>query len=511
MPITRREFIKAAGGFVCATVFGHGQVDAAKDNAGTPPNILFLITDQHNSGVLGCAGNPIVKTPHLDRLAAEGARFTNAVCATPFCSPTRASLVTGQWPHTHGIVKNIDKNMIGLKDNTIGTEQLLFDSGYVTRQMGKWHLGNLRDLRCYNDDEEDALSQEAFRKWLQEQPRTKWHKARKNEVVEGEVAFSPEMYKFHLTWSRQKKPRGQDLSIIGRSLRPPELTFEWWLTEQCIALIRKYKHKNFMITWSVNPPHPLWVVPDPYYSMYDPAKIKLPPNWHDRPEAYKDSQPAQMGRMMGETLIREYLRCYYGLVTMIDDCIGRILKALKEEGLEQKTLVLFTSDHGDMQGGHGMPCKSLPAFYEEIIRVPLIVRYPGQIRHGSVVSTHVGSVDIMPTFLDYTNVPVPKSTQGVSLRPLLEGKVSKDDRPAFCERGIGDTGTFSRMIRTREWKYCVFADGRKELFNLAHDPWEMTNLADSKSHSADQMKLHRMLIEQMEKTSDPALRRIART
>ncbi|MCL6520482.1 MAG: sulfatase-like hydrolase/transferase [Armatimonadetes bacterium] len=507
MRYTRREFIKAAGGFVCAYTLSPNLLEA---NQTVSTNILFLITDQHHHGVLGCSGNPLVKTPYIDRLASQGARFTNAVCATPFCSPTRASFVTGQWPHTHGIVRNIEKGDVGLKDDVVACEQILFDKGYCTRQMGKWHLGNVRDLRCYNNDEEDTVSQQTYHKWLRKQPVERWHKPREGDAIIDDAALTPEMAKLFEVWSKEKNRSAQNLAYIGRSLCPPEYTFESWLAERCIELIKKYKNGRFMITYSVSPPHPCWVVPEPYYSMYDPAKIQFSPNFTHRPEAYKNSQPARIGQLMSDDLFREYLRCYYGLVTMVDDCIGRILDALKAEGLEKNTLVVFTSDHGDMQAGHRMVGKSLPTFYEEIVRVPLIIRYPGHIKPGTVINTHAASVDLMPTFLDYAGVKIPKSVQGISLRPLLEGKIKENDRPAFCERGLGDKGSFSRMIRTKKWKYCVFADGRRELFNLEKDPWETNDLGMNSAYKDIKQNLHKQLIEHMEATKDPALAKLGK-
>ena len=500
---TRREFIKAAGGFVSAAAIAPALLRGSEALGDRRFNILFLMTDQHNHSVLGCAGNPIVKTPNLDKLAGRGARFTNAVCATPFCSPTRASFITGLWPHTHGVVANVDGTKPGLTDDVTATEQILFDKGYETFQMGKWHLGDTADLRCYRKEQE-RLSQEAYREYLKGLSRDKWDKPREGEVQEDDVCLTPEMAEIHNTWKDEKRRSAQNLSTIGRSLRPPEYSYESWLADRCTELIRKYRDENFMITWSVSPPHALWIVPDPYYSMYDPEKMPLPPSWKDHPEAYQDSQAARMGRLMGEKRLREWLRCYYGQVTMMDWCMGRILDALDKEGLERDTLVVFTSDHGDMQAAHGMIGKSLPGHYEEIVRVPLIIRYPRAIKPGTVINTHASSVDMMPTLLDFAGLPIPKDVQGVSLKSLVEGKASEDDRPAFCERGKGGQ-SYGRMIRTREWKYAVFSGGRRELFALKEDPHEMNNLAEDSSHRAVLAKLHKQLRRHMKETSDPAL------
>jgi len=508
--ITRRDFIKTAGGFVSAATLAPGLLQEALAEGEKRPNILFLMTDQQTYSAMRCAGNSYIQTPNLDRLAQDGARFTSSVCATPFCSPTRASFITGEWPHTHGIVKNVEAKGKGFDDSVVATEQILFDKGYQTFQMGKWHLGDTADLRCYHR-EQDLTSGGAYEQVRKSLPDEQMGKARSGDVEISGVCFTPEMAELHNRWADEKNRAGQDLTVIGRSLVPPEYNYESWLAERCIDLIKKYKERNFMITWSVGPPHAYWIVPDPYYSMYDPSKIKLPASFGEIPEVYKNSGPGHLSTELGEKGVREMMRCYYGQVTMMDWCIGRILNALKTAGLDQDTLVVFTSDHGDMQGGHGMIDKALPAYYEEIVRTPLIMRYPRSIKPGTVIDTHVNTVDFMPTFLDYSGVPVPKTAQGVSVRRLLEGKAKDDDRPAFCERGLGDVkGGWSRMIRTHEWKYDCYADGRKELFNLAKDPGEITNLANDTSAAADMKALHKKLIGQAEKTKDPALEFLAK-
>ncbi|RKY04701.1 MAG: hypothetical protein DRP66_11380, partial [Planctomycetota bacterium] len=159
------------------------------------------------------------------------------------------------------------------------------------------------------------------------------------------------------------------------------------------------RNRNFMLTWSASPPHALWIAPDPWYSMYDPAEVPAPKTLADpAPQAYAKSGPAKKGKYLGEKGFREMIRCYYAQVSMIDAYIGRLLDALDETGLSENTLVIYLSDHGDMQGSHGgMLGKSVPAFYEEIVRVPMIMRLPGVIEAGKVVNAHANSVDLLPT------------------------------------------------------------------------------------------------------------------
>lgn len=502
--ITRREFIRAAGGFVSAATIAPALLSRAGADEVRKPNILFLMTDQHHHGVLGCAGDPLVKTPNLDKLARDGVRFTNAVCATPFCSPTRASLITGLWPHTHGIQKNVQGKGVGLTDSAVFTEQILFDKGCRTAQMGKWHLGDTAALRCYKALGHDYYP-ETHKQYLKGIPEDKWDKPRDGDVVIGDVCYTPAMAEFCEKWTRETARSPQNLSTIGRSLIPPEYQYESWLADKCIDLIKKYRDDSFMITWSVSPPHAPWVVPDPYYSMYDPARIPMSPSHGDKPAAaYIDSEPSRFAAGLGEKGLRERLRCYYGQVTFMDALVGRILDALKAQGLDNDTLVIYTSDHGDMQTSHGMTDKSIVAFYEEILRVPLIARYPRTIKPGKVLNAHANSVDLMPTFLDFAGQSIPKGIHGVSLKPLLEGKAADDDRPGFCERGQSIPGT-SRMIRTHDWKYCVYGANRRELFDLTNDPYERHDLSADGSRKPIIEELHKRLRQQMEKTNDPAL------
>ncbi len=488
-----------------------------------PPNVVILMTDQQSYGVLGCAGNPLVKTPNLDRLAAEGARITSAVCATPFCTPTRASIRTGQWPHTHGLVYNVAPDprkerrqarrerpgrKSGLTESPAVLDNLLFDHGYRVEYLGKWHLGPLADLHCFRDKASQEPDRVAYNKWFARQGDSViTRSARPGETFvdeAGGVFVSAAMSRTQGVLSDEPEEGGRETRAIGRSAVEPRAQFETWLADQAIAWIEKNAGRPFLLTFSVSPPHAPWIAPDPYYSLYDPAKMPLPASFTDRPAAYRSSQAVRMGAAAGEPGLREMLRCYYAQVTFVDGQIGRVLAKLRELNLERNTLVIFTSDHGDMQGAHGCMGKSIHGFYEENVRVPLIVRYPGTIRPGQVLDMHTDSVDLMPTILDYAGVPVPAGAQGRSLRPVLDGREKPDGRPGFCERGL-DGRTAMRMIRTKEWKLCVYGDGRRELFHLTDDPAEVRNLAGDPDFRTQRRGLERQLREWMQQTNDPAL------
>jgi arylsulfatase A-like enzyme len=208
---------------------------------------------------------------------------------------------------------------------------------------------------------------------------------------------------------------------------------------------------------------------------------------------YRSSVSRRLADCVGVEGIREYLRCYYGQVTFIDWNVGRILQRLQELGLADRTLVLFTADHGDMQGSHGMMDKSVPAFYDAIARVPLLMRLAGRIRPGTVRHTPVNSVDLMPTLLDYAGVPAPESIDGRSLRPLIEGRAKEDPNgPAFSERTAMPPGTWiMRMIRQGEWKYVYRSTGFNELYHMVDDPDENVNRIDDPKCRSVVRELHR--------------------
>ncbi|HIE51285.1 MAG TPA: hypothetical protein EYP85_05965 [Armatimonadetes bacterium] len=506
--LTRREFLRTLGGAVAASVF-----TSRSGRSDEPPiNLLFLMTDQHHHAVLGCAGNPLVKTPNLDQVAAEGVRFTHAFCVTPYCSPTRAAIVTGRYPHSIGVWRNI-KGGDGKRTDPARFREprriyqhQLAARGYRCHQLGKWHLGDPAELTCFPEGQKDITRPRQLTNQRRREagPAAYDPGPREGEVLIGNVYFTAAMAAVHNIWKDEKRRSPQDLSIIGRSRLKPEYHFESVLADYCIELLKRHRNEPFAITYSVSPPHAFWVAPARFYDLYDPDQFELPLSWLDRPAVWASSQPARMVKLLGEENVREYLRCYYAQVTMMDWCMGRILNALEDLGLADRTLVLFTSDHGDMQGAHGMMGKSVGAFYEEIVRVPLLIRLPGLIPAGRVTNAFASSIDLAPTILDLVGAEPLPDVHGRSLRPFLEGQPD-DGRPIFGQRGNPRGGSCGRMIRTREWKLCLYGSGYRELYHLTEDPYEMHNLADDPAQAATFRQLAAQLREHLERTNDPAL------
>lgn len=451
---------------------------------------------------MGCAGNSVVKTPNLDRLARQGVRFTNAVCATTYCSPARAALVTGRWPHSTGIVNNCKPQAPALKSDKGTTEGMLSAAGYATEQIGKWHLGTKSDLQCYRKSLSSRDRTTAHRNMLKRRGfKAAAPRAGEKFIEKAGVYATDWNYRAWERYHAEQGDKGQDLMAIGRQAVPAELELWGAMADDGVAWLKSNRNRNFMLTYSAGPPHALWVAPDPWYSMYDPAKVPVPKTLGDpMPQAYVESSPAQKGRHLGEKGFREMIRVYYAQVTMIDAYIGRLLDALDETGLSENTLVIYLSDHGDMQGSHGgMLGKSVGAFYEEIVRVPMIMRLPGVIEAGKVVNVHANSVDLLPTIMDYLQMPIPEAVQGRSLRPIIEGSQPDEVGYGFSERPGG------RMVRSADMKYCVYFgdEGRREeLFDLAGDPSETTNLAGVPKYAKQKAKMLKVLRRHLKETED---------
>ena len=488
--INRRTAISALAGIPASAAPGPGR----------RPNVLLVVSDQLHHRAMRCAGNEIIETPNLDRLAGEGVRFDNAVCPTPFCSPTRASLMTGMFPHQHRIIRNLRKNDPGLDPALPTTEQVLIDEGYAARQVGKWHLGEKTRVPAYADDPE-LNYRDYFRPIGERMPAPP--EGPRSRV--GRPIYSIDAVKE--ANAKYGGERGPANSWIGRTDVPLQHTEEAWIADRAIAALREHSGKPFFLTVSFPAPHALWVIDDPYYSLHERAGIPLPANRGSVLDVERRTAAWRFGTLLGEVGMREYLGVYYGMVSMMDANFGRILDELDRLGEADNTLVAFTSDHGDMQGGHSMYGKSTYSMYEETTRVPLLLRFPGRISAGRRVQTHAGTADISPTILDYLGLPAPEGIGGRSLRAFIEGGEDLG-RPAFAERDrsnwdVQDRSNFQRMIRTREWKYSFHSRGDSQLYNLAKDPGEERDLIEERSSRSAREHLHSLLARWMKDTNDP--------
>jgi len=466
--MNRREFLGGLGGVFAAPLAG----------AAAQTNVLLILSDQYHHAVMHTAGNPVIKTPNLDRLAAGGVRFEHAVCPTPFCSPSRASILTGLYPHKHGITYNVRNDERGLDPKFFSTEAALSGAGYACAQRGKWHLGDKTRIPGYAHD-----------------PDPEWPPRR------GSVTTVEAVRKAIGGGKRSPETR------IGKSSLPAGQTVEAWMTGLTVQLMEQMAAKPFMLTVSMPAPHPPWIVNDPYYSMYDRASIPLPANRSFVEPVDRNTEAYTVGTALGDAGLREYLGCYYGLCSLVDWNVGRLLDALDRLKLASNTLVIFMADHGDMQAGHSMQGKTNFSIYEETTRIPLLMRLPGRMPAGKVVQTQAGSCDIQPTILDYLGIKSQAAIHGSSLRGYIEGREDLE-RPIFNERERG-RDNFQRTIRTIPWKYVYCSSGESQLYHLEKDPGETKNLIADAGSAATRKKLHADLVRWMRETGDPRTARIS--
>ncbi|HHY82443.1 MAG TPA: sulfatase-like hydrolase/transferase [Clostridiales bacterium] len=467
---------------------------------GRKPNVLIIMCDQLNAGVLSCYGGP-VKALNLERLASAGVVFENAFCTTPICTPTRASILTGKYPHNHGIVGNVWRNEYpwfrgvpvteeGIREDDLTTEKILSQNGYHTVHFGKWHVKGDEDLSYYPEmyrehyeyAEEMSEKFQAVRR-LPEDQWLDWYgwalPVKVPEVVKAAVR------RFEESGSKiQVHPFTRKIGLLEMDL---EDTFDCRVVDRTLSFLRNTGDEPFMLTCSLNVPHDPNVLPLPFYGMFPPEDVMLPENFKFIESLFENELSRNIVKAYGEDYVREFLSIYYSSVLMLDHFVGQILDTLEDKGLKENTIVLFVSDHGDMAGGHGMVWKSTSAFYDEIARQAMILSYPARLKPGRCRVT-ASAVDVLPTLVDLCGFCIPEDIDGVSLVPYLEGIADSDglSRYVYCEKidwNKGHTrevfpGTpASFMMRNYEWKYIRYHNGTELLYHLTEDPGEIRNLS----------------------------------
>jgi len=428
------------------------------DFARRRPNVIIIYPDQMRYDAMGCAGNPCIRTPNIDRLAREGVGFSNAHTSFPLCSPFRASLMTGKYAHSHGLCANHYPIKLGQRF----LAEIFRDHGYKTGYVGKWHMEGGQKPGYVPPDRRLGFD------WFVGFNR-------------GHSYFAPIFY-------RNDDPRPR----TSRRYEPDFQTDH--LIEFMQSCLDDPGRPPFLAMIAYGLPHIPLIMPDHYKDMYSPQQVPVRLNTPKAGELSPDP--------------REFLARYYGLVTCVDDNVGRILNWLDENNLSDDTLVCFISDHGDQAGEHGLFDKKI--YYEASMHVPLIFRWPAgrfPVAGGRGVDGLVdASVDVMPTLLELCRLPVPQEVQGRSLVPLLQGEDTVR-QAAFYEicKETGGPERFpvpQRGVRTDGWLYVRTEAEAVAMFDLEKDPLEMNNIVNAPSYAEKQNELDRMVRDFMRETSD---------
>lgn len=470
--ITRRDFVRGAvaAGLLGAAGAGaqQGKKKGGKKGAFRPlarkpappamvpgkrPNILLIHCDQQRYDSLGHTGHPLVKTPNLDRLAAEGIRFDRAYTPIPTCCPERQCLLSGKWAENHGGYWNYDITLPTRPfDEHTWTEDL-HAAGYRMGYVGKWHVHPTKTPLDFGF--EDTVTDGDYRKWRQAQ------------------GIAP-------TGTQGKPKAGKDW-FGGVDQAPVEKTHTHYLAAQAVELIRRYnaEGKPWHVRLDHIEPHLPCYPAQQFIDMYDPAAIKP---WSNFPDPFTNKPYIQKQLLVNWELEgltwddwRVYVQRYLAMVSQLDDAIGLVLKGLKDLGLEENTLVIFTADHGDACGGHGMIDKHY-CLYEDTTHVPLLMRWPGVIKPGSRCDEFViHALDLAATLPGLAGVPF--ASEGRTLLPLMQGQTPPDwRRYAFSTHNGAQFGLYTmRMIRDKRWKYIWNPTDTDELYDLQTDPAEMEN------------------------------------
>jgi arylsulfatase len=437
-------------------------------NAAEKPNILFIMTDQHNANFLGYMGYPGLKTPNIDELAKHSAVFTSAYCASPVSGPSRAAVFTGQYPLKNGVTTN----WVRLKDESVLLSSRLAEAGYFNGMIGKLHLTPVGDahgfvFRSICDSPYDLYDKEE----IVENDYLKWAANDLGNTPEQLASLAGESEHSNVKDSR---------FWLGWSWTDDKHQITTWAGNEAVSFINSYDKKQpFFLHVSFFGPHHPYSTCDPWDKMYDPDKVKLPLTFG---KIQPGEEPGIRPEWPEETW-RKIIATYCGNISAIDKQIGRIIKALKENGLWENTLIIFTSDHGDHMADFSQLGKG--TMLESSVRIPLLIKAPGADRAGRQYSQVVNLIDLYSTFLDYAEVTMNSPTDSRSIRKLLEGD-QKWENETFSSIGSSDGRNGQVMYIKDKYKAVGFIkDGimKTELYDRTETIHDLHNLASEKQYS----------------------------
>lgn len=455
------------------------------------PNLIIIHTDEHNLRTLGCyretmsdeqafmwGKETIVETPNLDQIAKEGVLCENWYATSPVCTPSRASMVSGLYP----IATGSPKNDMPLNDNLVTFAKILQDQGYATSYVGKWHL-----------DGEDKPGFAPERQFGFSDNRYMINRGHWKVLAEDEKG---------LRVDQEFSKKGTPVFDVEKANEESFTTD--FIVDRTLEILKRDKDKPFALMLSIPDPHGPNQVRAPYDTMYDHMHFEDPRTMHPDLETAPKwiNLKGKKNRVL--KLKQTQMADYFGMVKCIDDNVGRILSFLKAEGLDENTIVVFTSDHGDLMGEHGKHNKGNP--YEMSARVPFLLKYPGKVKSGKHIQKAYTMADFTPTILGLMGVDHSAySFHGMDASDDLSGKekVLKDDRIVYI------TNANSRWVAAvnNRYKLVLSPSDSPWLFDLVKDPDELINFYNNPEYKAIAKKLHKELYSQMKQFDEPLLKK----
>jgi arylsulfatase A-like enzyme len=444
------------------------------------PNILFILSDQHRYDCIGFSNAFPVQTPNIDRLATEGMWFENAFTPIPLCCPARQALLNGRRPEAFGGLWNYDiaLKIAALEPHEYSWPRELKNLGYKNGYVGKWHV-----------NPEHTPLEYGFDAYVSEYDYLEFRQAQYSHL--GSNGFYEEV-----------------------DLVPLEHSGTHWLADQAVNLIEQYTCEGS--PWHIRLDFPQPHLPcrpvEEFACMYHPHDI---PMWGSFIEEFI-RKPYIQKQQLYNWGIENYtwedwasiVARYYGIISQMDDAIGSVFNKLDELGIADETIVIYSSDHGDMCGSHRMMDKHY-VLYDDIVRVPLIIRWPGKIKGSSRCNKFVyNCLDLAPTILGILGLEQKEFFSGRSLVPLLKGEQAVDWRKEVVSTYNGQQfGLYTqRMIRNNKWKYIWNTTDIDELYNLEEDPWELNNLIEENKYAGVVSELRKKLCKELLESGDGLLR-----
>ena len=442
------------------------------------PNLIYIFADQLGYSRCGYAGDEKAKTPNINRLASQGVNFCNAVSNTPVCAAYRASLFTGKYTTSTGMVIN----ELRMRTDHECFGHVLTRSGYDTGYVGKWHL-YANQLGNHHDPQNSFTPPGPARLGF-----------------DGYWAAYNFHHQYYDAYYHTNSP---EKISYGEGVYEPDAQ-----TDMMMDFISRSSKSStpFAAFLSYGTPHDPWVesnVPEGYAAMFRDMDFPNPTNYKAENDKYADN----WGRLGDEqrTRLSEWRRNYYAMVANLDWNIGRLLDAISKVGIEDDTIVVFSSDHGEMFGAQGRRAKNI--FYEEAARIPFLIRYPGQIEADSVSDACLSTVDVMPTVLSLMDLEIPEDAEGMDLSHCARGGEGHEPEFAFMQNtgacAAWENGHEWRALRDKQYTYAIYRVDRWELlFDNANDPYQTKNLANDPDHQDIMERFRRMLTEKMESLND---------